>query len=106
MQRDKPLFRASMAALPFPEKVDLLIDLQERLVPVCAQRGECIVPWKRDRESTYESRKRDKQASFYERLSTLTPPEVTGGYMQYLEMSNDKSPEIMDICAKGMSYAN
>ena len=37
--------RRRQAALPYPEKVRQLVELQKRLVPIYAARGKVIVPW-------------------------------------------------------------
>jgi hypothetical protein len=47
-QYAKESFRASQAALSYPEKVRQLVMLQERLRPIYAARGRTIVPWKID----------------------------------------------------------
>ena len=44
----KTFFRASQAALSYPEKVRQLVMLQEKLRPIYAARGRAIVPWKID----------------------------------------------------------
>ena len=49
-QYAKETFRASLAALSYPEKVRQLIMLQERLRPIYAARGRIIVPWTLDRD--------------------------------------------------------
>lgn len=49
-QYEKSHFRAEMAAKSYPEKVRLVVEMQERIVPVCAARGRIIVPWKLDRD--------------------------------------------------------
>jgi len=38
--------RRNLAALPFPEKVKCVIELQRRLQPIYAKRGIYIKPWK------------------------------------------------------------
>ena len=38
--------RRNLAALPFVEKVKLVIELQKRLQPIYANRGIIIKPWK------------------------------------------------------------
>ena len=47
-QYAKASFRASQAALSYPEKVRQLVMLQEKLRPIYAARGRTIVPWKID----------------------------------------------------------
>ena len=47
-QYAKETFRASQAALSYPEKVRQLVMLQERLRPIYAARGRIIVPWTLD----------------------------------------------------------
>ena len=37
-----------MAAKSYPEKVQLVVRMQERLVPIYAARGRIIVPWTLD----------------------------------------------------------
>ena len=49
-QYAKVNFRATMAAVSYPEKVRQLVSLQERIVPVCAARGRVIVPWSLDED--------------------------------------------------------
>ena len=49
-QYAKETFRASQAALSYPEKVRQLVMLQERLRPIYAARGRIIVPWTLDRD--------------------------------------------------------
>ena len=49
-QYAKETFRASQAALSYPEKVRQLVVLQERLRPIYAARGRIIVPWSLDRD--------------------------------------------------------
>ena len=44
-QYAKSHFRTAMAELSYPEKVRQLVALQERIVPVCAARGQVVVPW-------------------------------------------------------------
>lgn len=44
-QYAKVNFRRRQAALPYPEKVRQLVELQKRLVPIYAARGRIIVPW-------------------------------------------------------------
>ena len=44
-QYAKVNFRRRQAALPYPEKVRQLVELQKRLVPIFAARGKVIVPW-------------------------------------------------------------
>ena len=44
-QYAKVNFRRRQAALPYPEKVRQLVELQKRLVPIYAARGKTIVPW-------------------------------------------------------------
>ena len=43
-QYAKEIFRASQAALSYPEQVRQLVMLQERLRPIYAARGRIIVP--------------------------------------------------------------
>ena len=38
--------RRNLAALPFPEKVKCVIELQKRLQPIYASRGIYIKPWR------------------------------------------------------------
>lgn len=38
-------FRTRQANLPYPEKVRQVIEMQKRLVPIYAAKGEKIVPW-------------------------------------------------------------
>ena len=47
-QYAKRHFRADMAAKSYPEKVQLVVRMQERLVPMYAARGRIIVPWTLD----------------------------------------------------------
>ena len=47
-QYAKTSFRASQAALSYPEKVRQLVMLQEKQCPIYAARGRTIVPWKID----------------------------------------------------------
>ena len=47
-QYTKRHFRADMAAKSYPEKVKLVVRMQERLVPIYAARGRIIVPWTLD----------------------------------------------------------
>ena len=47
-QYAKNSFRASQAALSYPEKVRQLVMLQEKQRPIYAARGRTIVPWKID----------------------------------------------------------
>lgn len=47
-QYAKTSFRASQAALSYPEKVRQLVMLQEKLRPIYAARGRTIVPCKID----------------------------------------------------------
>lgn len=44
-QYAKEIFRRRQAALPYPEKVRQVVELQKRLVPIYAARGKVIVPW-------------------------------------------------------------
>lgn len=45
-QYAKMKFRTHQAALSYPEKVKQVVELQRRLVPIYAARGQKIVPWK------------------------------------------------------------
>ena len=53
-QYAKETFRASQAALSYPEKVRQLVMLQERLRPIYAARGRIIVPWTLDRDEAWK----------------------------------------------------
>ena len=44
----KPIFRRRMSQMSYPMKVNCLIDLQERLMPIRLGRGEITHPWQRD----------------------------------------------------------
>ena len=44
-QYAKVNFRRRQAALPYPEKVRQLVELQKRLAPIYPARGRIIVPW-------------------------------------------------------------
>lgn len=46
-QYAKTIFRARQASLSYPEKVTQVVEMQCRLVPICAARGQKIVPWKK-----------------------------------------------------------
>lgn len=46
----KTNFRMEMAALSYPEKVRQVVELQNRIVPICAVRGRVVVPWTLDRD--------------------------------------------------------
>ena len=45
-QYAKTNFRAHQAALSYPEKVRQVVEMQRRLVPIYAARGQKIVPCK------------------------------------------------------------
>lgn len=55
-QYAKTSFRASQAALSYPEKVRQLVMLQGRLRPIYAARGRIIVPWTLDIDEAGEKR--------------------------------------------------
>lgn len=44
-QYEKSVFRERQSSLSYPEKVRQLVSLQHRIVPVCALRGQRVVPW-------------------------------------------------------------
>lgn len=44
-QYAKTNFRAHQAELSYPEKVKQVVEMQRRLVPIYAARGQKIVPW-------------------------------------------------------------
>lgn len=46
----KTNFRMEMAALSYPEKVRQVVELQNRIAPICAMRGRVVVPWTLDRD--------------------------------------------------------
>ena len=45
-QYAKSGFRSCQASLSYPEKVKQVVLLQRRMVPICATKGQRIVPWK------------------------------------------------------------
>ena len=42
----KKRHRARMAALPIEEKVRIIVEMQKRLVPICAARGIRVRAWR------------------------------------------------------------
>ena len=44
----KPNFRREMSQMTYPMKVDCVIDMQERVMPIRMRRGEIVQPWRRD----------------------------------------------------------
>ena len=58
-QYAKDVFRASQAALSYPEKVRQLVMLQERLRPIYAARGRIIVPWTLDSDEAGDAVRKD-----------------------------------------------
>ena len=49
-QYAKATGRRNMADLPFVEKVRCVVEMQRRMVPVYAQRGIVIKPWRIDNQ--------------------------------------------------------
>lgn len=47
-QYDKVMFRDRQRALSYPKKVQQVVSMQARIVPVMAARGRTIKPWTLD----------------------------------------------------------
>lgn len=68
----KPNFRHEMSQMTYPMKVECVIDMQERVMPICARRGEIVKPWRRDSLDI----KSDEQARFCSRLCDMVPQDI------------------------------
>lgn len=44
--------RAALRSLSYPEKVEMVVELQKRVAPIYAKRNKIIVPWSLGRTST------------------------------------------------------
>ena len=70
----KPNFRREMSQMTYPMKVECVIDMQERVMPILMRRGEIVQPWRRDVQDI-ES---DDQARFCSRLCDMVPHDILG----------------------------
>ena len=70
----KPKFRREMSQMTYPMKVECVIDMQERVMPIRMRRGEIAQPWRRDGHDTNP----DDQSYFCSRLRGMVPDELFG----------------------------
>ena len=99
----KPDFRRNVSQMPYPMKVNCVIDMQERLMPIRLSRGEIVKPWRRDLNENDSS----EQASFYAHLRSLVPENVVAesekAMMAYRELS---VPQIFNVQVEECTHAN
>ena len=68
----KPNFRREMSRMSYPMKVECVIDMQERVSPIRAGRGEIVSPWRRDVSESDN----DEQATFCAHLRGIVSHDV------------------------------
>lgn len=68
----KPNFRREMSKMTFPMKVECVIDMQERVMPIRLQRGEIIQPWRRDGQDSIT----DDQSHFCSHLRDIVSNDL------------------------------
>lgn len=101
---NKPVFRANMSRLSFSAKVNQVIDLQERLVPIYASRGIEIRPWTRDEGYNPHP---DEQAVFCEHLRHMIPDEITKSCERvFADVREMAVPQHMTFAIGGSTHAN
>ena len=68
----KPSFRREMSQMSYPMKVDCVIDMQERVMPIRMRRGEIVQPWRRDGQDSVT----DAQSRFCSHLRDMVPRDL------------------------------
>ena len=99
----KPNFRYEVSQMSYPMKVNCVIDMQERLMPIRLGRGEITQPWRRDSGESDE----DKQAVFCAHLRSLVPEDIFAklekSMIAYRELSE---PQGVKVQVEECTHAN